>query len=103
MLYRDKSEEAQWAAIFTRVNEHRSEVIAEQQAFKARQNQSESRSSEDIPSFTGKEAGIERLSAWADIAQDVLQAGDEIEAMPLDDVEYHVSSGSLRQKPWTAS
>jgi len=65
--------------------------VAEQQAVKRKQIEHEMDDSEDVPAFTGREAGIEHIQSWADIAQEVLQAGDDIEAMPLDDVEYHVS------------
>jgi hypothetical protein len=65
--------------------------MEEQQALKRRQAEQEPDETEAIPSFTGREPGIEHLQSWADVAQEVLEAGDEIEAMPLDDVEYHVS------------
>ena len=87
---RDKAEENQWISIFGRVNQHRLQVLEEQKQLLKRQENSEEHSADDIPSFTGREAGIDNLQAWAEMAQEVLQAGDDIEAMPLDDVEYHV-------------
>ena len=72
------------------MNEHRHQVLQEQKDLVTKQAQPESQGTDDIPSFTGREPGIERLHAWAEMAQEVLSGGDDIEAMPLDDVEYHV-------------
>jgi hypothetical protein len=75
--------------------------LAERQEWKRKQGQ-DADESEAIPDFTGREAGIERLQSWAEIAREVLDAGDDIEAMPLDDVEYHVSAILLIDKRcWT--
>ena len=75
--------------------------MAEQQAVKRKQVEHETDDSEDVPAFTGREAGIEHIQSWADIAQEVLQAGDDIEAMPLDDVEYHVSRSESMTERYT--
>lgn len=95
-LLRDKAEDEQWKSVFGRVNQHRSEVLDEQRQWRKRQERPEEHSPDDVPSFTGREAGIDKLHAWAEMAQEVLEAGDDIEAMPLDDVEYHVSAGNDR-------
>lgn len=97
-ISRDKAEEQEWISIVARVNAHRTRVIEEQQEMKRRQaDPSMIDPAEAMPHFTGAAdgAGTDMLNSWLAIAQDVLNSGEKVEPLELDDMEYHVSWSHL--------
>lgn len=75
------------------VNVRHAKVVATQQAVQKRRQEGEERGEDldETPNFRVDQPGYSQLKKWAGLANTVMEAGDEIEAMNLDDVEYHVS------------